>query len=319
MGKLKLAKAVTISGHPLYDNPSKWTSPGIFQPPSGFDKKAYQRSLDEIFGLSASGHAICRVSWAWECRKWANNAWDSFGNAISGEWRQRYRAMTVEVGDDEYVDISPPRFVLEERFEPGQYERSWEASRYLTAPTDQARPACRYCYGFNWIDSTRSRGAQLVCKYCAEVNLLPTVRQDVYGPAPRDGWYNLVPHIGMVAEHESRMQCCTRLWKSSKEICYGRYKVPDGRELRVLREAVARRNADVEANPHAELDEQSLQQARQWGQDAMNDYSVRIREEARQHWRDEISVHGAKLCTPQELAALKSMGLRVPKLRDFHT
>ena len=290
-------KAVVNLRHPIFDHQGRWSSEGIFKPPTDFDAESYQKKLNEIVGVSASGQPICRVSWAWECRKWANTAWDGFGNATKGEWRQRYRALTLEIGNDEYVDISPPRWVLEERFEPGQYERSWESSRYAHIASE-----CRRCIN-------RSVGLIEDSTTC--------VKRDVHGPAPRDGWYNLVPHIGMVADHERGMRCCERLWKESKEICYGRYRVPDGRELQILRRAIAERNADSEVNPHLELDERALESARIWGQEAMTESKVSTREEAKERWKNEIEVHGAKVCTPFELQALKSLRLRTPKVRDF--
>lgn len=297
MSKLKLLKPSESLGHPIYDHPKRWASAGIFKEPSGFDCERYQKDLDAIFGLSPDGYPICRVSWAWSCRRWTNYEWDDYGTATKGEWRQKYKALTVEIGDDEYIDIAPPRWVLEERFEPGQYERSWENTRYAHVAGE-----CRRC-------TNRAMGLIEESTSC--------VRRDVSGPAPRDGWYNLVPHIGMVAEHERAMRCCDRIWQQSREICYGRYKVPGGRELQVLREAVARRDADPEADPHRELDEQSLQQAKIWGQEAMAEKKIASREELKAMWKDEIGTHGAKLCTPQELAALKSMGVKTPKAREF--
>ena len=118
-----MGKVLKIQPRSFYDNEKNWTQMGIWRPPS-FDAVGYQKKLDQIFGLSPSGDPICRVRWAWQCQRWENIAWDDFGNATKGEWRQKYRALTVEIGDDEYVDISPPRWILEERFEPGQYARS---------------------------------------------------------------------------------------------------------------------------------------------------------------------------------------------------
>lgn len=327
MSKLKPKKAVSVS-HP-YDDPENFCSPGIFRAPL-FNKEKYQQELNKILGVSADGYPICRLSWAWECRRWTNYGWDDHGVATKGEWRQRYKALTVQVGDDEYVDISPPRWVLEERFEPGQIERSWEQSRYFHDPVE-----CRRCVNRaallaglmgrcvnRFVPDHEARG----CGLChREFNTLDDsastscTRRDVWGPTPREGWYNLVPHIGMVAEHELSKRCCDRLWKQSKEICYGRYKVPDGRELQVLREAVARRDENPEANPHAELDEQALASARQWGLDAINEKKIAARTEMKDFWKDEVETHGAKLCTPFELEALKSMGLKPPRMGEIFT
>ena len=288
-----------IGGHFLFDNQGRWASEGIFTRPTGFDADRYQKSLDEIFGLSATGQPICRVSWAWEQRRWVNLKFDEFGNALEGEWRQKYRALTLEIGNDEYVDIAPPRWVLEERFEPGQYEASWEGSRYAHIPAE-----CRRC---------QNKAVGLI------EDSTTCVRRDIWGAAPRDGWYNLLPHIGMVAEHESRRGCCDRLWKSSREICYGRYRVPDGRELQILRDAVSRRSEDKEINPHATLSVEALEQARSWGLEAQKEHEVRTRAELKDQFRDEVNTHGAKLATPQEIALLKSLGANVPVHREWFT
>jgi hypothetical protein len=290
-------KKVESLGHPVYDSERLWTSPGIWHPPENFDAAAYQRKLNEICGLSGDGQPVIRVQWAWAARKWTNYEWDEFGNATKGEWRQKYRCLTVELPNDEYVDISPPRWVLEERFEPGQYERSWESSRYVH---DAA--FCRRC---------RNMGIGLY-----ETSTTCT-RRDVWGPAPRDGWYNLLPHIGMVAEHERGLRCCARLWKSNKEICYGRYKVPDGLELRILREARRNRDRDAEANPHEEMSVAALEQARQWGMDAMREEKVSRRKELEEIWRNEREVHGAKIVTPREMEFLKAHRLNTPIHREF--
>src|ERR1051325_11575213 len=96
----------------IYDDQGKWASEGIFRAPS-FGAQQYQKKIDQIVGISLSGHSIVRLSWAWDCRKWENTEWDEFGNATAGEWRQKYRALTVDIGNDYYVDIAPPRWVLE--------------------------------------------------------------------------------------------------------------------------------------------------------------------------------------------------------------
>jgi hypothetical protein len=323
--KPKVKLSVVASGHPIYDKPSKWSSAGIFVPPTHFDKEAYQLLLDEIFG-TANGRSICRVSWAWEQRKWWNYTWDEFGNATKGEWRQKYTALTVEVGGDEYVDVSPPRWVLEERFEPGQYEKSWESSRYVHDPSECTRCVNRatLLQGIMSLCVNRLREDHAVrgcgtCqrKFSAIEESTTCTRRDVWGPAPRDGWYNLVPHIGMVAQHESSLRCCDRLWKQSKEICYGRYKVPGSLELQVLRRAKAERDANPEVNPHMELDEQSLEHAKSWGLQAMREMKVKSQSEAKERWKSEVDTHGAKICLPHELAALKSMGAKMPHTRDY--
>src|SRR6185369_7615775 len=74
-----------------------------------------------------------------------NLEWDSFGIAKAGEWRQKYRALSIDIGNDDYVDISPPRWILEERFEPEALAVSWESTRYRLKVVEPVPAMCRYC------------------------------------------------------------------------------------------------------------------------------------------------------------------------------
>jgi hypothetical protein len=278
-----------------YSDPKNWTAPGIWKPPP-FDVAAYQARIDRIVGLSASGDSIIRLSWAWDCRRWENYEWDEFGNAVKGEWRQKYRALTVELGNEQYVDISPPFFVLEERFEPGQYERSWNGVRYVHDPL-----ACRKCL-------SESVGLFVPSQSCT--------RRDVHGAAPREGWYNLVPD-GIIATHKRGKKCCRRLWKASREICYGQWKLPDETELNVLSGAVRAREKDRFVNPHEELSESALLEAARWGMQQSTDAQVAKREDLRAQYKDEVNTHGASIIPPQALVALKDARRRVPTERTW--
>lgn len=277
--------------NPAHDDQKRWTDAGIWEPPN-FDVRGFQKAIDNIVGKSASDYSIVRLMWAWECRRWQNVKWDEFGNATEGEWRQKYKALTIEIGNDEYVDISPPRWVLEERFEPGQYANSWESSRYVHDPEN-----CRRC----------QIGALGIVEQSTSC-----IRRDVFGPPPRDGWYNLLPHIGIIAEHEHGMQCCDRLWSESKEICFGRYKVPNHVELDALRRAIRLRNQDEELNPHQELSPQALQEAMRWGMQEAQEVQVKSREDLKAQIKDEVQTHGASIIPPEALVALKGAGRRVP-------
>jgi hypothetical protein len=288
--KLKSIKSAYVT-HP-FDAEKNWTRAGIWQPPAEVDVAAYQQQINDIVGLSPSGAPIVQLKWAWECKKWRNTSWDEFGNATSGEWRQRYVALTVEIGHDDYCDISPPRWILEERFEPAQYANSWEHSRYVHDPAE--------------------------CHRCANVALglieqsTSCVRRDLHGPAPRAGWYNLLPHIGIIAKHEHGMQCCDRRWAESREICYGRYKVPGEKELQRLKRAIYLRGQDAETNPQAELDPVALKQARRWGMEIVNEQKVGRREDLKEALRDEVNTHGASIVPDEVLVGLKETGRRYP-------
>lgn len=277
--------------HDTYDDPAKFASAGIYKQPD-FDIPAYQKKIDAIVGLSPSGDSIVRLVWAWDAKKWENTEWDSFGVAVAGEWRQKYRALSVDIGGDDYVDISPPRWILEERFEPESIAQSWELTRYRKKITGEPTLFCPKCYRMKWI-GPKSEEEMLVCAYCDHTVYLACIKEDVWGPVSRDGWYNLLPHIGIVAHH--RDHCCKKAWLDTREICYGEYKLPDGRELKRLKKAVYRRNKEVATNPHItpELNEVALQQAKVLGLQAMQDAKVRKRNELaeirREHRYDHLN------------------------------
>lgn len=261
-----------------YNDVRRWADAGIYKPPL-FDATAFQRKVDRIVGKSPSGASIVKLVWAWDARKYENTTWDFAGNATTGEWRQKYRALTIDIGNGDYVDIAPPRWILEERFEPEAIAQSWELTRYRRIVTETPPFMCRYCHSFKWISVDASEGHLLVCRFCSEYTELSRVNQDVWGPVPREGWYNMLPHVGIIANHADH--CCQRAWDETKEICYGTYKEPDGRELKRLKKAVHLRSKEAATNPHIapELDEVALQQAKVWGLQMMQDASVRKRNE----------------------------------------
>lgn len=289
-----------------YNDQKRWAEAGIFKAPL-FDAPSFQRQIDRIVGLSPSGQPIVRLLWAWDARRWENVAWDQWGNATAGEWRQKYRALTIDIGNDDYVDIAPPRWVLEERYEPQAVAESWELTRYRLKIVEPVPIACRYCKSpgrfysidelisifarwdisqvhdgkvfVHWVDTDRSEGHLLACRFCNNDTELRTVRQDVWGEVPRDGWYNLLPHIGIIAEHSHG--CCKRAAEEFGEVCYGTYKEPDGRELKRLKKAISKRNQEAATNPHIrpELDAVALEQAKRWGLQMMADREVKKRGE----------------------------------------
>jgi hypothetical protein len=198
--------------HPTYDNPQKWGSPGIWQVPA-FDVAAFQKRIDAIVGTS-DGKPIVRLVWAWDSKKIVASKWNEFGQALEFERRANYRFITVTLDSGDEVDISVPRWILEQRLEPGQYHDSWEASRYVFDPASN-------------------------------------VKRDIKGPPPGDGWYI---YLRTIAEHEEDESCCERAWNSVRRRCWGYYRLPAEKDLHVLKKAIALRDADPRrVNPHEPL------------------------------------------------------------------
>lgn len=131
--------------------------------------------------------------------------------------------MTVTLPDGDEVDISVPRWIIEQRVEPALLAATWEDSRWVFDPLIQRR-------------------------------------KDVRGEMPAEGAYY---YLRTIASHDEDEGCCERAWKNDRRRCWGYYRLPEERDLDLLREAVKRRDADplrrapdepLTANEVAELD-----------------------------------------------------------------
>ena len=188
--------------HPVFDNPRKWGEPGIWEAPH-FDRAGYQKKINDICGVNVHGQPVVRLVWGWESRYPIHTEWDATGRPVKSAWRQRYRFMTVTVDEDE-VDISVPRWILEQRVEPELLAASWEASRWVFDP-DLGR------------------------------------RKDLRGELPKGGEYY---YLRTISAHDDEESCCDRAWRDHRRRCWGYYRLPEDRDLELLREAVRLRDAD---------------------------------------------------------------------------
>lgn len=245
-----LTESATLN--PL-DDPRQWASNGIWNPPS-FDVRAYQTRIDRIVGKS-DGKPIVRLIWAWHSRKWVNDQWDSFGMATHGEWRAKYRFMTVKFGEDT-TDISPPRWILEERFEPGQYMPSWNQSRWVYDPI----------LGRN---------------------------KDIGGMPPQDGWYG---YLTVIATHDKNKACCERAWQSDRRVCWGYHKTPGETELNALRRAVWERNKDPQkVSPHEPLPQEVVDELGRKAFEEAEVDATEQQDEIGERIKNELDVWGWRL------------------------
>lgn len=99
------------------NDPDHWTAGS--RPPY-FDCQEYQLRLDAIAGRSGA-FPVVRVVAAHEVI-----------DRDFGEESHRYAVAT----DEEGRDVCPPRYVLEQRYEPEEYFDSWEAARHVYDPRD---------------------------------------------------------------------------------------------------------------------------------------------------------------------------------------
>lgn len=241
--------------HSVYDNPAKWGSAGIWHPPT-FNVQKFQKKLDRICG-TANGKPIVRLVWAWDARTkdFYYTKWDSFGRGTAAEFRFKYRFLTVPLGEGESMDIPPPRWILEQRYEPGQYGPVWEQSRWQT----------RNVYG-------------------------EERRFELRPEAPPDGWYGF---LHCIAIHEPDQSCCLRALKDRGATCWGIYREPSQVDLDLIAGAVQRRNADPQKwSPHQPLPPEAIAEL-QHG--AFEEAEAAEREDERRLeaiWHDFVYTHG---------------------------
>lgn len=253
----------TKDRHPVYDEHRKWGSPGIWEAPT-FDADAFQRRIDKICGTS-DGKPIVRLVWAWQSREFFHTEFDGLGKPTKGEYRAKYRFMTVTLPDGDEVDISVPRWILEQRYEPGQYWQTWQQSRYVFDP-------------------------------------MLNRRVDRRGDPPADGWYG---YLRTIAEHDREQTCCERSWRDHRRRCWGYYRLPVEKDLWILQKAINLRDKDpYKCSPHEPLPEWALDDAQRLAyaeEKAIAKENDQINDD---FWRDWVNAHGWRAFTdnPKELA-----------------
>lgn len=230
--------------HELYDDPTKWGTFGIWEQPA-FDVEGFQSRINAICGTSL-GQPVVRLVWSWDkrCREAYYTAWDAFGNGTTLEWEYKYRVARIPIGGGDTVDICAPRWILEQRYEPGQYAPSWEQSRWAEQDMGK-RHSC---------NKTDEQRAVEMCS-CPDVR----IRKELRPPAPRDGWYSL---LWTIAEHEPDRACCARVYAENRKTCWGRYRLPSDADLTRLQRAVSLRDADAHrVDPHQPMSPEALAEA----------------------------------------------------------
>jgi len=205
--------------------------------------KAFQSALNFLLGEDIqTGRPWIRCIWAQsqEFDEWGPIAkdWDDYGNGGYGEWRARYLYSSEQtfttftdpisglIGRREvWLDIPPPRFVLERLIPPDVACLSWDT------PVNQDAWIHRALTG-EYIDQNGDR----------------------YNPRKPHGGYYVPLELdypgrisgGMIADHTSH--CCDAA-KLTDSICYGAYAEPGAEHLAILEAAVYQIKQKKEQRP----------------------------------------------------------------------
>lgn len=117
-----------------FNNPHTWADKAIHTPPISFDVTAYQKKLDALYPPKTEGRPEVRLVWApsiKDCYTRRYSAWSKISNlGTESELRAKYKYAEIKIENDLYIDIPPPRWIIEERNDLGQVGQSWEAGRW---------------------------------------------------------------------------------------------------------------------------------------------------------------------------------------------
>jgi hypothetical protein len=116
--------------HP-FDDLDNWGHDWTNKPPlAKHEIEDWQKRFDRAFGLNRNGKSCFKLVWNGDRSQWWKYAydWDSYGKGIKWELRPRILWKKVELGNGDYVDLFPPRWLILMRIEPEQYGRNGKTS-----------------------------------------------------------------------------------------------------------------------------------------------------------------------------------------------
>jgi hypothetical protein len=267
-----------------YNNPRRWMDDGIRQRPN-FNVHKFQKKLNRIMGTS-DGRPIVRLVWAWDVTRFE-----------MGEIRQAYRFYTASLPNGDYCDLSPPRWIIEERYEPSQYMPSWEDARYVRIPVGSRFLGWHEDW-WEWTENGWKRRDEPL-KFPQWETVYEAA--DSLGPAPRDGLYS---YLFTIADHDPDQSCCKRAWKRWKSgerktmRCWGYYREPGQADLDRLATAKALRDAEpFKQSPFEPLTPETLSEVARGQRSWNEEQKEKAGEMSSDLWGSHMAVWGHRLET----------------------
>jgi hypothetical protein len=131
--------------HP-FDDLDNWGHDWTNKPPlAKHEIEDWQKRFDRAFGLNRNGKSCFKLVWNGDRSQWWKYAydWDSYGKGIKWELRPRILWKKVELGNGDYVDLFPPRWLILMRIEPEQYGAQWKDESWIWDPKRRQRKQIR--------------------------------------------------------------------------------------------------------------------------------------------------------------------------------
>lgn len=215
-----------------YDDLEEWGHDWTFKPPMAkHEVDDFQRKIDNVFGTNRDGKSCFKLVWNGDQRYWWKYAydWNSFGDGIKWELRPRILWKKVDLGNGDYVDLFPPRWLLLGRIEPEQYAETWKEESWIFDPARGPmirETKCANCRSV--LDFTLVR-----CEACGlDIDMATTYRHEggrkqIREDAPPSVFWDTLEVIG---DHDAF--CC----EAFEGECFGTFRNPGDKELDMLRQ-----------------------------------------------------------------------------------
>lgn len=237
--------------HERLNNPCLWFD--TINPPL-FNRRKFQRRIDEITELTVRGQSKILLRWAWESNY-----------VMFGKLRQRYCFLKIPVKGVE-TEFSIPRWVMEERIEPEQIRESWESTRYVLDPATVV----------NDVDPDTGKVRKVI--HAGD-------KMDK-GECPREWFRNL----WVIADHDGL--CCQKAEQMSRA-CWGYYRHPDDRDInRVERiHQMKLRDETFNQSPFEVLTPETLEQSAKSAFEETRERKARQSQELESRIHDVFQTH----------------------------
>lgn len=115
------------------NEPRSWANVSVHTPPE-FDIAKFQKQINKILGLTENGLPVCRLVWAADIKKTYIKKYCKWEGllGVETELHAKYRFARIKIPNttDTYIDIPPPRWIIEEHNSYGQGAASSEKARW---------------------------------------------------------------------------------------------------------------------------------------------------------------------------------------------
>lgn len=249
--------AITAVASPVapenpFDDLCQWGHDWTFTPPlSRVEIENWQKRFDAAFGKNKNNESCFKLVWSGDRRYWHKYFydWDAYGKGTKVEERPRVLWKKVNVGNGDYVDLFPPRWLILSRLEPEQYAEQWKLESWVWDPKMGPLvkdPFCAVCNTeLNFLKSACD-GCGLDIEYATQKRPSGLNKQIRDDEPPKVFWET----FEVIGEHD---EYCCDVFQGE---CFGAFRNPQEKDLIRLGE-LKREFEKRDQSPYEKLNEKT--------------------------------------------------------------